>query len=83
MVAPVSGALANGEVGEGRMREPVEIADALAERLATEGEVGDLTGRRVLVTAGPTVEDLDPVRYLSNRSTGRASLRSTARCRRT
>lgn len=66
-VGPVSGKLASGDEGMGRMSEPAEIADALAALLAPH----DLAGRAVLVSAGPTVEDLDPVRYLSNRSTGR------------
>jgi len=66
MVAPGSGELACGWTGPGRMAEPAEIVDAAARMLAR-----DLSGRRILVTAGPTVEDLDPVRFLSNRSTGR------------
>lgn len=66
-VGPVHGKLASGEQGMGRMSEPTEIADALEKLLTT---THDLTGLRVLVSAGPTVEDIDPVRYLSNRSTG-------------
>ncbi len=67
-VGPVEGPLANGETGEGRMSEPEAIADALE---ALVGGPGDLAGAHVLVSAGPTVEDLDPVRYLGNRSSGR------------
>ena len=66
-VGPVLGALANGEIGEGRMAEPAEIVAAL-EAVYSEP---DLTGKRVLVTAGPTRERVDPVRFLSNRSTGK------------
>ena len=66
VVGPGSGELACGWVGEGRMSEPLEIADA-SERLLAR----DLSGRSVVVTAGPTVEDLDPVRFFGNRSTGR------------
>lgn len=68
VVGPVHGPLASGEQGLGRMSEPEDIADAVA-RLFTRTQ--DLAGLRVLVSAGPTVEDLDPVRYLSNRSSGR------------
>jgi phosphopantothenoylcysteine decarboxylase / phosphopantothenate---cysteine ligase len=66
-VGPVEGPLASGESGMGRMAEPAAIADALASALSP----GDLEGQRVLVTAGPTHEDLDPVRFLGNRSSGR------------
>jgi phosphopantothenoylcysteine decarboxylase/phosphopantothenate--cysteine ligase len=67
-IGPVTGALANGEIGEGRMVEPGEIADAVEAHL---GHGSDLAGSRILITAGPTHEDLDPVRFLGNRSTGR------------
>ena len=68
ILGPVTGPLANGEVGEGRMIEPDAIADALEAHAARSV---DLAGWRVLVTAGPTHEDLDPVRFLGNRSSGR------------
>jgi len=68
ILGPVTGPLANGEVGEGRMMEPEDIADELESHLTY---ADDLLGSRVLVTAGPTYEDLDPVRFLGNRSTGR------------
>jgi phosphopantothenoylcysteine decarboxylase/phosphopantothenate--cysteine ligase len=67
-VDPGAGYLACGWVGRGRLAEPDEIAeaaDALLRRHAT------LSGRRVVVTAGPTIEDLDPVRFIGNRSSGR------------
>ncbi len=67
LVGPTRGPLASGEVGLGRMAEPGEIVRAL--EAAVGG--GSLAGRRVLVTAGPTREYLDPVRFLSNRSSGR------------
>jgi phosphopantothenoylcysteine decarboxylase / phosphopantothenate---cysteine ligase len=68
LIGPVEGALASGESGMGRLAEPADIAAAaLRELLATR----DLAGLRFVVTAGPTVEDLDPVRFLSNRSSGR------------
>jgi phosphopantothenoylcysteine decarboxylase/phosphopantothenate--cysteine ligase len=68
IVGPVHGKLASGEEGMGRMSEPVEIVAALSELLSTRG---DLSGKRLLISAGPTVEDIDPVRFLSNRSSGR------------
>jgi phosphopantothenoylcysteine decarboxylase/phosphopantothenate--cysteine ligase len=67
VVGPGSGELADGDVGEGRLAEPDEIARAAARILGPR----DLAGRRVLVTAGPTREPIDPVRYLSNPSTGK------------
>jgi phosphopantothenoylcysteine decarboxylase/phosphopantothenate--cysteine ligase len=68
LLGPVTGPLANGEVGLGRMMEPADIADAVESRLARDI---DLAGVRVLISAGPTHEDLDPVRFLGNRSSGR------------
>ena len=67
MVGPNSGLLADGDIGAGRLAEPHEIADAAEALLARQ----DLAGRRVVVTAGATREHLDPVRFLSNPSTGR------------
>jgi phosphopantothenoylcysteine decarboxylase/phosphopantothenate--cysteine ligase len=64
---PASGAQACGDVGAGRMLEAVELAAACADRF----ETGSLAGRRVVITAGPTREALDPVRYLSNHSSGK------------
>ena len=69
-VGPGAGLLACGEVGSGRLSEPEQIVDAAAELL---GE-GPLSGMRVLVTAGPTREFLDPVRFISNPSTGKMGL---------
>lgn len=67
-VGPDEGEMACGEFGPGRMAEPVAIADA-ADRLL--GADGPLSGRRILVTSGPTHEPIDPVRYIANRSTGK------------
>lgn len=66
-VGPVSGSLACGEEGEGRMVEVAEIIEAAAAALSRK----DLTGQNILITAGPTVEPIDPVRYMSNRSSGK------------
>ena len=68
VVGPAMGELASGLVGPGRLSEPAEIARA-AEALLLAPQ--DLVGRVVLVTAGPTQEPVDPVRFLSNRSSGR------------
>jgi phosphopantothenoylcysteine decarboxylase/phosphopantothenate--cysteine ligase len=69
-VGPGEGEMACGEYGEGRMAEPAEILAAI--RAALSGLAGAaLHGRRALVTAGPTLEPLDPVRFFSNRSSGR------------
>ncbi len=67
-VEPGEGYLACGWIGKGRLAEPDEIVAAAEAVLRPEGP---LRGKRVLVTAGPTYEDLDPVRFLGNRSSGR------------
>ena len=68
IVEPGTGHLACGAEGKGRLPEPEELLEVCLHALAHEK---DLAGRRVLVTAGPTQEDLDPVRYLTNRSSGK------------
>ena len=68
VVGPGTGALAAGDDGTGRMSEPEEILEAVAAVMA-RGR--DLAGRRILVTAGPTREPLDPVRFIGNRSSGK------------
>jgi phosphopantothenoylcysteine decarboxylase/phosphopantothenate--cysteine ligase len=68
MVGPDEGWLACGMVGPGRLAEPERIADAVSAALAARR---DWEGERVLVTAGPTEEPLDPVRFISNRSSGK------------
>jgi phosphopantothenoylcysteine decarboxylase/phosphopantothenate--cysteine ligase len=67
-VEPGEGYLACGWIGKGRLAEPDEIVAAAEAVLRPEGP---LRGKRVLVTAGPTYEDVDPVRFLGNRSSGR------------
>jgi phosphopantothenoylcysteine decarboxylase/phosphopantothenate--cysteine ligase len=70
-VGPNAGEMAEaGEAGVGRMAEPTEIADA-AERLLRPPQPQPLAGKRVLITAGPTHEPIDPVRYIANRSSGK------------
>lgn len=67
-VGPDEGEMACGEVGPGRLAEPPVILEAIRARIARDDS---LKGVRVLVTAGPTEEPLDPVRFLSNRSSGK------------
>ncbi len=67
IVGPAFGEVASGDVGLGRMVEPADLAAATRAALGPR----DLAGRRVLVTAGPTHEPLDPVRFLGNRSSGK------------
>ena len=66
-IGPVHGPLAYGDTGPGRMSEPSEIADAVFAAVRPR----DLDGARILVTAGPTHEPIDPVRYIGNRSSGK------------
>jgi phosphopantothenoylcysteine decarboxylase/phosphopantothenate--cysteine ligase len=68
ILGPASGNQACGEVGAGRMWEPIQLSEAV---LAPPVNAGILAGLNVLITAGPTRERLDPVRYLTNRSSGK------------
>jgi len=68
VVEPESGPLASGEVGPGRLASLERIEAAIAEALSANAA---LAGRKVIVTAGPTVEAIDPVRFVSNRSSGK------------
>ncbi|MGE4322219.1 MAG: bifunctional phosphopantothenoylcysteine decarboxylase/phosphopantothenate--cysteine ligase CoaBC [Sphingobium sp.] len=70
VLSPDDGAMACGEWGTGRLPEPEAIA-AEIERLLAVRNRGELTGRHVLITAGPTHEPIDPVRYIANRSSGK------------
>jgi len=70
VVDPGSGYLACGWIGKGRLAEPEDVV-AAAEQVLRSQSGSTLAGRRVLVTAGPTFEDLDPVRFVGNRSSGR------------
>jgi len=80
IVGPVEGPLAAGDAGMGRMAEPEEIADAVEQALGRGvpythiDAFHELEGRRVLVTAGPTHEPIDAVRFVGNRSSGRMGI---------
>jgi phosphopantothenoylcysteine decarboxylase/phosphopantothenate--cysteine ligase len=69
LVGPGKGDLACGEVGSGRLAEPPEILRAIGRVLGAAS--GPLSGKRALVTSGPTYEPIDPVRYIANRSSGK------------
>ena len=66
LIEPETGPLASGASGRGRMPEPAALAAAVAAHFS-----GDLAALKLLVSAGPTVEDIDPVRFISNRSSGK------------
>ena len=67
VIGPASGEQACGDVGDGRMTEPADIVSEIEKTL----EKGLLTGKKVIITAGPTQEMIDPVRYISNKSSGK------------
>ena len=85
-VDPGDGYLACGWIGKGRLAEPAEIVAAAVAMLAPADSTpplnSTLSGRRVVVTAGPTYEDIDPVRYLGNRSSGRMGFALAAEAQR-
>ncbi|MBD1399207.1 bifunctional phosphopantothenoylcysteine decarboxylase/phosphopantothenate--cysteine ligase CoaBC [Pelovirga terrestris] len=78
LLEPVYGELACGWTGQGKMPDPQDIVDAAEDVLTGK----DLAGCRILVSAGPTREEIDPVRYLSNRSSGRMGFAIAAAARR-
>ncbi|MCE3284193.1 MAG: coaBC [Steroidobacteraceae bacterium] len=71
VLGPAEGDQACGEIGPGRMVEPHEILEALFAGRAAADAKGPLAGRKVVVTAGPTRERIDPVRFITNRSSGK------------
>ena len=71
VIGPDDGAQACGEFGPGRLREPPEIVSDLMAAFVADRTGADLAGRRLLISAGPTFEDLDPVRFIGNRSSGK------------
>ena len=85
-IGPDEGDMACGEFGFGRMAEPETIADAIEQALAGITNIDDLTpaplkGKHVLITAGPTREPIDPVRYLSNHSSGKQGYAIACACK--
>jgi phosphopantothenoylcysteine decarboxylase/phosphopantothenate--cysteine ligase len=73
------GELASGLIGQGRMAEPEYIIDFLSKTFSTEGL--PLSGKRVLITAGPTFEAIDPVRFIGNRSSGKMGYALAEECK--
>ena len=78
-IGPADGALAENESGPGRMAEPADILAAIEAHFS---QPGPLAGRRALVTSGPTIEAIDPVRYIANRSSGKQGHAIAAACAR-
>ena len=72
VVGPGSGYLACGDVDKGRMSEPKDIVEAICEVLNPVPQ--DLAGKRIVITAGPTHESIDPVRFIGNRSSGKMGI---------
>lgn len=72
VVGPGSGYLACGDVDTGRMSEPEEVVEAVCEVLNPVQQ--DLAGKRIVITAGPTHEPIDPVRFIGNRSSGKMGI---------
>jgi len=81
IIPPEVGFLAEGKQAVGRLAEPTHILEAVRAYFGRLEIPGPLKGRRILITAGPTVEPLDPVRYLSNHSSGRMGLALAAACK--
>lgn len=79
IIEPAEGELASQLVGKGRMEEPDKIMDALSRFFAVSG---DLRGKKVLITAGPTYEKIDPVRFIGNYSSGKMGFALAEACAR-
>lgn len=78
LIGPEEGALASGRSGMGRLADPERI---VAEAVSSAATFGDLSGRKILVTGGRTEEDIDPVRFITNRSTGKMGYAVARRAR--
>jgi len=74
IIEPASGELASGLSGKGRMAEPDEIVSAIKDFFSKKKDNSPLKGQRVLINAGPTVEQIDPVRFISNNSSGKMGI---------
>lgn len=80
IIEPASGFLASGLEGKGRMEEPELIIDALDAYFDTTTTGHDLQGKRILITAGPTYEKIDPVRFIGNYSSGKMGFALAEEC---
>lgn len=81
IVEPASGFLASGLEGKGRMEEPAVIAKYISNYFEKAEKTSALTGKRVLITAGPTYEKIDPVRFIGNYSSGKMGFAIAEECR--
>lgn len=81
IVEPASGFLASGLEGKGRMEEPAVIAKYLSDYFEKAEKTSALAGKRVLITAGPTYEKIDPVRFIGNYSSGKMGFAIAEECR--
>lgn len=81
IVEPASGFLASGLEGKGRMKEPAVIAKYISNYFEKAGKTSALAGKRVLITAGPTYEKIDPVRFIGNYSSGKMGFAIAEECR--
>ena len=82
VIEPASGELASHLVGKGRMEEPEKIAEFVLNHLQTLEPAKALSGRRILITAGPTYERIDPVRFIGNYSSGKMGYALAEECAR-
>ncbi len=82
IIEPASGFLASGLEGKGRMEEPEKIVDFLNEKLRNEDNETPLTSKKILITAGPTYEKIDPVRFIGNYSSGKMGFALAEECAR-
>lgn len=81
IIQPASGEQACGDIGEGRLPEPEELLEYVQYFIARQITPQVLAGKNVTITAGPTIEAIDPVRYLSNHSTGKMGFALAKACR--
>ena len=82
IIEPQSGFLASGLEGKGRMEEPERIVEFLDKALSQAEPLKDLAGKSILITAGPTYEKIDPVRFIGNYSSGKMGFALAAECAR-
>ena len=80
IIEPESGFLASGLEGKGRMEEPSAIVEAVAKQLASDTKSKSLSAIRILITAGPTYEKIDPVRFIGNYSSGKMGFSIAEEC---
>lgn len=80
IIEPESGFLASGLEGKGRMEEPSAIVEAVAKQLASDTKSKSLSNKRILITAGPTYEKIDPVRFIGNYSSGKMGFSIAEEC---